>query len=82
MWQKLKDVHTKDIIAVISIVGVVGLLVLLQLKPIPEPNKDVVNIAIGALLGGLIARIAGHYFPSTSNPKVDRTGATPDPNNA
>jgi len=76
MWQKLKDIHTKDIIAILSIIGVVALLFLMQTKAIPEANKDVVNISIGALLTGLIARIAGHYFPSSSGGKTDKDGGS------
>ena len=76
MWQKLKDVHTKDIIAILSIAGVFLLFYMLQLKAIPETNKDVVNISLGTLLGGLITRIGGHYFPSSSSPKTDKDNGT------
>lgn len=74
MWTNIKNMRTKDTIAILSIVGVIGLLVLLQIHPIPDSNKDVVNIAVGTLLGGLVARIAGHYFPGST--KTDKDNGT------
>jgi len=72
--QYLKNMQFKHILSLVSVVGIFSLLGILLLKPIPDANKDVVNISIGTLIGGLIARIAGNYFPSsTSAKKGDKT---------
>lgn len=61
----------KHMVSLISVVGIFIVIGILEFHPLPPDNKDVVNIAIGAILGGLITRIAGHYFPSSSSYKVD-----------
>ena len=76
--KKLGDWQFKDWLAMVTTLGVISLLGVLQLKPIPETNKDIVNIALGALLGGMIARIAGHYFPSTQDPKAKTDPTKPE----
>ena len=72
-----KELWFKHSIAILSVLGVFILLHILLVKEIPTNNKDVVNIAIGALIGGLIARIAGHYFPSSSKPTDTTTTTNP-----
>lgn len=62
----------KHVISLISLVGVFSLIGLLEIKAIPPDNKDVVNISLGALIGGLITRIGGHYFPSSAGGKTDK----------
>ncbi|MGQ0738642.1 MAG: hypothetical protein ACT4OJ_06240 [Bacteroidota bacterium] len=61
----LKNVTKSDIrniIAVISVIGAFVMLYLIIIKPIPVENKETVNLAIGFVLGGLIAGVNGYYF--------------------
>lgn len=74
--KRISEWRFKDVLALVSTFGVLTLLGVLQLKPIPETNKDIVNIALGTLLGGLVTRIAGHYYPSAPAPKTDKDPLT------
>lgn len=70
--KKIAQWEFKDWLAMIVCFGVLTLLGVLQLRAIPTDNKDIVNISLGAILGGVIARIAGHYYPSATPTKTDK----------
>ena len=57
-----KDSDIRNIIAIISVIGCFILLYLMQIKAIPVENKDVLQIAIGFVFGGLLSGVAGYYF--------------------
>ena len=52
----------RNILAVIAVVGAFIVLYMLIVTPIPETNKDTVNLALGFVLGGLIGGVTGFYF--------------------
>jgi len=52
----------RNILAVIAVVGAFIVLYMLIVTPIPETNKDTVNLALGFVLGGLIGGVSGFYF--------------------
>jgi hypothetical protein len=42
---------------------------IMQIKPIPAENKDIVNIVAGFMFGGALAGVIGFYFGSTKTDK-------------
>ena len=71
-WQNMQAGEIRSIIAVIAILGAFVTLILIILKPIPEGNKDTVNLAVGFILGGLVGGVSGYYFGASKpeEPKV------------
>lgn len=61
-WDKIGTTEIRNILAVISVVGAFLMLYLAFVKPIPSENKETVNLAVGFVLGGLIAGVNGYYF--------------------
>jgi hypothetical protein len=57
----------RNVLAVIIVVGCLILLYLLQIKAIPVENKDVLNVALGFVFGGLLSNVGGYYFGSSKN---------------
>jgi hypothetical protein len=55
----------RNILAVIAVVGAFIVLYMLIVTPIPETNKDTVNLALGFVLGGLIGGVTGFYFAAS-----------------
>lgn len=60
--QRISTTSIRNIIAIISVVGAFLMLYLAFIKPIPAENKETVNLAVGFVLGGLIAGVNGYYF--------------------
>lgn len=55
------------------VIGFFTLLILLVLSEVPEKNKDLLNLVVGALIGSF-ASIVGYYFGSSSgSAKKDET---------
>lgn len=73
-FEKIGRAEIRNILAVITVLGCFILLYLLQVKPIPDGNKDVLNVAIGFVFGGLLGGVAGFYFGASkdSNDKNDK----------
>lgn len=73
--KRILDTFSKTSIAhilgVIIVIGSFFLVYLLIMKPIPIENKDVVNIAVGFIMGGALAGVTG-YFYGASKP-TDKT---------
>lgn len=58
------------------VLGFFTLLYLLISKSVPEPNKDLLNLVVGALIGSF-ATVVGYFFGSSSgSAKKDETIAT------
>lgn len=70
--KRILEWRFKDVLALVTVFGVLTLLGVLQLHALPIDNKDIVNISLGALLGGGLTRIYGHYYPSAPAPKTDK----------
>lgn len=72
MPEWLKRLTKSDIrnsIAIIIVVGCFILMYLLQVKPIPEQNHDLVLTVGGFIFGGALAGVVGYYFGATKNDK-------------
>lgn len=79
MKQFFQNIGTSDIRNILGITTVIGcfiLLYLMMIKEIPAGNKDVVNIAVGFIFGGLLAGVAGFYFGAS---KKERDTKEPKP---
>jgi hypothetical protein len=69
-WLKrLTKTDIRNSLAIIIVIGSFLLLYLLQVKPIPEQNHDLVLTAGGFIFGGALAGVIGFYFGST---KIDK----------
>lgn len=67
-FRKISKSDIRNILAVIAVVGAFIVLYMLIVTPIPETNKDTVNLALGFVLGGLVGGVSGFYFGAS---KVD-----------
>ena len=61
-FERIGKSDIRNILAVVSVVGAFIVLYMLIVTPIPEANKDTVNLALGFVLGGLIGGVSGFYF--------------------
>jgi hypothetical protein len=69
-WLKrLTKTDIRNTLAIIIVVGSFLLLYLLQVKPIPEQNHDLVLTAGGFIFGGALAGVVGFYFGATKTDK-------------
>jgi hypothetical protein len=69
-WLKrLTKTDIRNSLAIIIVIGSFLLLYLLQVRPIPEQNHDLVLTAGGFIFGGALAGVIGFYFGST---KIDK----------
>ena len=69
-WLKrLTKTDIRNSLAIIIVVGSFLLLYLLQVRPIPEQNHDLVLTAGGFIFGGALAGVIGFYFGSTKTDK-------------
>lgn len=76
--RKITKSDIRNILAVITVISAFVLLILMLFKPIPVENKDILNISIGIVLGGLLGGINGFYFgASKTEPKVEEENKTP-----
>lgn len=67
LFDKIGKTEIRNILAVMTVIGCFALLYLLQVKPVPAENKDVLNIAVGFVFGGLLAGVSGYYFGSSKS---------------
>jgi hypothetical protein len=66
-FKKITSKDIRNILAVIIVIGCFVLLYIMQIKEIPQPNKDVVLTAVGFVFGGALAGVVGFYFGSTKS---------------
>lgn len=71
-FENIGKTEIRNILAVITVIGCFILLYLLQIKPIPDGNKDVLNVAIGFVFGGTLGGVSGYYFGSSKDDKVNK----------
>lgn len=60
--RKISEGDIRSILSVTSVIGFFVVIILLIMKPVPDGNKDVLNVIVGFLGGGLIGGVAGYYF--------------------
>ena len=69
-WLKrLTKTDIRNTLAIMIVVGCFVLMYLLQVKPVPAENHDIVNIVCGFIFGGALAGVVGYYFGSTKTEK-------------
>lgn len=69
-WLKrLTKTDIRNSLAIMIVVGCFILMYLLQVKPVPAENHDIVNIVCGFIFGGALAGVVGYYFGSTKTEK-------------
>jgi len=61
--EKGKDIYMY-VLGALVVLGFMGLLGVLIFKGIPEINKDILNITVGALIGSFTS-IVGYFFGSS-----------------
>ena len=61
-FRSITKSEIRNVLAVTTVIGAFGVLILLIMKPIPGENKDTINLAVGFVLGGLVAGVNGYYF--------------------
>lgn len=69
-FNKITSKDIRNILAVITFLGSFAILTLLIFVPIPEGNKDVLNVSIGIVLGGALGGAAGYYFGASKGPST------------
>ena len=72
MPEWLKRLTKSDIrnsLAIIIVLGCFVLMYLLQVRPIPEQNHDLVLTVGGFIFGGALAGVVGYYFGATKTDK-------------
>jgi hypothetical protein len=67
--KKISKTDIRNILAIIIVIGSFLLLYLLQVRPIPEQNHDLVLTAGGFIFGGALAGVVGFYFGATKGDK-------------
>jgi len=65
--RRLTKSDIRNSIAIIIVVGCFILMYLLQVKPIPEQNHDLVLTVGGFIFGGALAGVVGYYFGATKS---------------
>jgi dolichol kinase len=67
--RRLTKSDIRNSLAIIIVLGCFVLMYLLQVKPIPEQNHDLVLTVGGFIFGGALAGVVGYYFGATKNEK-------------
>lgn len=76
IFSRLGKTEITNLLGVIIVIGCFLLLYLLQIKPIPAENKDVLNIAIGFVFGGALAGVVGYFFGASKTRTETNTNTT------
>lgn len=63
--KKLGNSEIRNWLAVITLVGCLSLVGMMQVHPLPEKNKDILNIAIGFLFGSCLSPVFQFFFGSS-----------------
>ena len=64
MKAKVKDIFM-FILGGLIVIGFFGLLYILVLAEVPERNKDLLNLVVGALIGSF-ATVVGYFYGSSA----------------
>jgi hypothetical protein len=70
--RRLTKTDIRNTLAIFIVVGCFILMYLLQIKPIPEQNHDLVLTVGGFIFGGALAGVVGYYFGSTKTDKQSK----------
>lgn len=64
-FKRIGKSDIRNILAVIITLGCFTLLYIMQVKAIPQENKDIVLTAVGFVFGGALAGVVGFYYGAT-----------------
>lgn len=67
MWEKLNKISIQIIIAVMTTIGSYGLLYLLAFKEIPQGNRDLFNVLVGAVIGATLSAVIGWLYTTSKH---------------
>lgn len=68
-FKKITKSDIRNVLALITTIGCFVLLYLLQVRAIPTVNKDIINIAVGFVFGGMLSGVSGYYFGASKSDK-------------
>ena len=68
--KKITKSDIRNILACISVLGFFAVIVLLIMKPVPDNNRDLINVVIGFLGAGLVGGVAGFYFGASKGDPI------------
>lgn len=60
---RTKDIY-QYVLGALVVIGFFALLIILIKKEVPAPNKDLLNLVVGALIGSF-ATVVGYFFGSS-----------------
>lgn len=67
MWERINKVSIQVIIAVITVIGSFGLLYLLTFKEVPNNNRDLFNVLVGAVIGASLSAVIGWLYTTNKS---------------
>lgn len=67
MWERINKVSIQVIIAVLTTIGSYGLLYLLAFKEIPNGNRDLFNVLVGAVIGATLSAVIGWLYTTNKH---------------
>jgi uncharacterized BrkB/YihY/UPF0761 family membrane protein len=62
MWEKINKLSVKVVVAVIIVLASFGLLYFLLFKQVPEHNKQLLDVMVGATVGSSMTAVLGWLF--------------------
>jgi predicted permease len=66
LFGKITSKDIRNIIAVMVVIGCFVMVYLFMAKEIPQPNRDLVMVVAGAIVGNL-KDVTGYFFGSSKN---------------
>ncbi len=74
LFFNINKMSVQNIVSIITVVGAFVILIMLQLHEIPAANKDVLNIALGFVLGNGVSNVYGFLFGEKKNQPTKKEG--------
>lgn len=72
IWLNLSSTDIRNILAVMFVAGVLLYIYVLVFVPVPERNKDLVNVLGGTVISSL-GIVLGYYFGASKSPSSRKT---------
>lgn len=71
-FDKIGKAEITNILGVLIVLGCFLLMYVMLIKDIPTNNKDVVNTAVGFIMGGALAGVVGYFFGASKDRSNDK----------
>lgn len=71
-FDKIGKAEITNILGVLIVLGCFILMYMMLIKAIPDGNKDVVNTAVGFIMGGALAGVVGYFFGASKDRSNDK----------